>query len=649
MRGRTPRDQKSRSPRPTTSAEAAVSAAFPEANGSKASGPRVARSVDNVRVFSARDTPLYAFLSLLTLAGFVWLVRFWVARAEWSPQTPAYIFLTATVLFPLTMFATRWVGLPLMRRPQHMIASPGWKVGVATTFVPGGEDIGMLERTVRALVEMDYRHDTWVLDEGDDARVRALCERLGARHFSRKGTERYQQPGGRFADRTKHGNYNAWLDAVGFSRYEIVAAFDPDHVPERHFLTRVLGYFDDPSVGYVQAPQFYYNQHASFVTRGAADETYDYYASIQMSCYALGFPIVTGCHNTHRVSALSEVDGFAAHEADDLLITVHYRVAGWRGVYVPERLASGLTPVDMDSYLAQQRRWARSVFDIKLRILPKLGGALPLRERVVTFVHGLYYLYGLGTALGAALLTFMLVSGKTPAVFSVKSGAQVLALYAVLVLCQLYRQRFFLEPERERGLHWHAGLLRIAKWPYMLLALRDAFAGPNRGYTLTRKVAPPCRRYAAAPVQLILAGVVAAALAAGAARGVLHNRSVVIGAAVLVTSALLVALVDLQRAPPPYDDALATRELDARLHASLELLGTSSNDSATTAITTQGRGQLARDDASGRQPTGATRWGGLGLQNGWRDGGAARLEAGVDGDSRYESSATSTTPPAAQL
>ena len=253
------------------------------------------------------------------------------------------------------------------------------------------------------------------------------------------------------------------------------------------------------------------------------------------------------------------------------------------------------------------------------------------------------------TALGTALLTFMLVSGKTPAVFSVKSGAQVLALYAVLVLCQLYRQRFFLEPERERGLHWHAGLLRIAKWPYMLLALRDAFAGPNRGYTLTRKVAPPRRRYAAAPVQLILAGVVAAALAAGAARGVLHNRSVVIGAAVLVTSALLVALVDLQRAPPPYDDALATRELDARLHASLELLGTSSNDSATTAITTQGRGQLARDDASGRQPTGATRWGGLGLQNGWRDGGAARLEAGVDGDSRYESSATSTTPPAAQL
>ena len=36
---------------------------------------------------------------------------FWVTRAEWSPQTPAYVFLTATVVFPLTMFAARWAGL----------------------------------------------------------------------------------------------------------------------------------------------------------------------------------------------------------------------------------------------------------------------------------------------------------------------------------------------------------------------------------------------------------------------------------------------------------------------------------------------------------------------------------------------------------
>lgn len=146
-------------------------------------------------------------------------------------------------------------------------------------------------------------------------------------------------------------------------------------------LLRTLGYLHDPSIGYVQAAQVYYNQPASFVARGAAEETYAYYSSIQMTTYALGYPIVTGCHNVHRAVALRQVGGFAPHEADDLLITTFYRAAGWRGVYVPETLALGLTPVDWTGYLRQQRRWARSVLDVKFRIYPKVAGRLPRVDR----------------------------------------------------------------------------------------------------------------------------------------------------------------------------------------------------------------------------------------------------------------------------
>ena len=34
--------------------------------------------------------------------------------------------------------------------------------------------------------------------------------------------------------------------------------------------------------------------------------------------------------------------GEAAHKADDLLITLHYRVHGWKGVYAPVILAKSL-------------------------------------------------------------------------------------------------------------------------------------------------------------------------------------------------------------------------------------------------------------------------------------------------------------------
>ena len=61
-----------------------------------------------------------------------------------------------------------WFLLPQMRKPVPMKAAAGWRVGVATTFVPGGESLEMLEVTLTALVAMRYPHDTWVLDEGDD-------------------------------------------------------------------------------------------------------------------------------------------------------------------------------------------------------------------------------------------------------------------------------------------------------------------------------------------------------------------------------------------------------------------------------------------------------------------------------------------------
>ena len=526
---------------------------------SKAS-PTAAR-VRNERVFRARDILSYALLTVLTLVATGWFADLWAERAEWSADTPVYAILTGFVVLTLTMPLARWFALPLMRRPHHMPASPGWKVGVATTFVPGGEDIEMLARTVRMLVGIDYPHETWVLDEGDDPDVRALCERKGAHHFTRSGIERYQRPSGTFEAGTKHGNYNAWLDAVAFDRYEIVSAFDPDHVPEPQFLTRVLGYFDDASVGYVQAPQFYYNQSASWIARGAAEETYAYYSSVQMCSYAIGFPIVTGCHNSHRVRALRQIGGFAAHEADDLLITIHYRASGWRGVYVPERLAAGITPVDMSGYLTQQRRWARSVVDVRIRAFPKLAKGLPVPERVFSFLHGLHYLYGVGSAINICLLSFMLATGDAPAVLSVATAKRLLVLFGVLQLCEFFRQRYFLQPERERGLHWRAGILRVAKWPHVLLALGDAAVRPRRGYALTPKVRLSRRIYSAAPAHVFVAALLTGAWAAGVARGVEHNYVVVAAAAAVVCFSLLAVSGELRSFPPPYDDRLATREL----------------------------------------------------------------------------------------
>jgi cellulose synthase/poly-beta-1,6-N-acetylglucosamine synthase-like glycosyltransferase len=77
-------------------------------------------------------------------------------------------------------------------------------------------------------------------------------------HFTRHQVERYNQPRGRFKARSKHGNYNAWVDVHG-DDYEFFVSVDPDHVPQANFCERLLGYFRDPDVAFVVGPQVYGN------------------------------------------------------------------------------------------------------------------------------------------------------------------------------------------------------------------------------------------------------------------------------------------------------------------------------------------------------------------------------------------------------
>ena len=454
----------------------------------KPSIPRSA-TVETETVFLWWDYLAYAGLTCLALATILYFLAYWLTLPDWRAHPMLLGAVTATVAVLLVNNQARWFLLPWMRRPRPMAPRPGLNVGVVTTFVGGVESLDMLEETARALVALDYTHDTWILDEGNDERVKALCERLGALYFSRKEMPHYQAQQGRFQAGTKHGNYNAWLSAIGFARYDVITAFDPDHVPVRTFLTQVLGYFEDERVGYVQAAQAYYNQPASFISRGAAEETYAHYSSVQMASYGLGYPILTGCHNSHRVSALREIDGFAPHDADDLLITFSYRLHGWQGVYVPKILARGLTPVDWHTYLGQQRRWARSVLDLKLRSYPKIENTMRWYTRLMSALHGLNYLHkGLVIPVSLILSAFILATGSAADAFTGEFFPRITLLLAALQLCEFYRQRFYLDAKNEWGLHWRVAFLQYAKWPSLLMAFYEAVIDRRLPYLVTAKI-----------------------------------------------------------------------------------------------------------------------------------------------------------------
>lgn len=446
-------------------------------------------AVTNERVFKWWDYPLFCVLSIASYVAIYLVLSHWVSVADWQGSPFACSIWTGIVLVVLINNQGRWHLLPLMRKPRPMVPRDGWRVAVATTIVPTAEPIEMLRETVKAMVALDYPHDTWVLDEGNHDEVKALCESLGAKHFSRKNMPQYQTASGIFRSASKHGNYNAWLHEIGFEQYDFLTTFDPDHVPHPSFLVAVLGYFEDPGVGYVQAAQAYYNQSASFIAAGAAEETYDYFSTVQMASHGMGYPIVVGSHNSHRLAALKQVGGFPAHDAEDLLLTLFYRAQHWRGVYVPAVLARGLAPVDWRGYLGQQRRWARSVLDIKWRRSGSSVQSLGLKSRIMNFLHGINYLHrALLIILVLLLVSYMFVTRTAPLRVTYQAVQLFGLLFAVLQLCEFYRQRFYLTRRQERGWHWRAALLRYAKWPWFLAAVVDVISNTDKPYELTSKV-----------------------------------------------------------------------------------------------------------------------------------------------------------------
>jgi len=353
----------------------------------------------------------------------------------------------------------------------------------------------------------------------------------------------YQTESGCFASRTKHGNYNAWLHEIGFQNYDILFAFDADQVAIPQYASAVLNYFEDPQIAYVQAPQVYRNQGASLVAHGAAEETYAYYSVTEMASYGMGRPVLTGCHSAHRLSALREYGGFPDHTAEDLLQTVNYRRHGWHGVYVPEVLATGLAPEGWSGYLNQQVRWARSVLDIKFRHLP--ASSRPFwSSSPMEWLQGFGYIQDAVMAAGVLFWFLVLLSaGVGQKTYEHLATPRLAILLAVLMASDHFRQRFYLQPE-EAGLHWRAGLLRLAKWPFVWKALWLVLRNKPFGYVVTPKTKSPSARWRLMLPHGSVAFLTALAWGIGVFSGKVRNGSIHVVAALIVMLSLTLILTE---------------------------------------------------------------------------------------------------------
>ncbi|MEV6342817.1 glycosyltransferase family 2 protein [Actinoplanes sp. NPDC051851] len=309
---------------------------------------------------------VFAFLFEATFFG--WLLTSVSGR---SPVISAVLLVIE--LFRMVNVVTLCLATLRARDPVPVPPDPGLRVAFLTTIVPGKEPIAMVEHTLRAAQRVLHpgTYHLWLLDEGDDTAVKAMCDRVGAHHFSRRGVPEWNLPAGGFKARTKHGNYNAWMDAHG-GEYDVFVSVDPDHVPLPSFCERLLGYFRDPDVAFVVGPQVYGN-YDNLVTRWAESQQYLFHSLLQRAGNLLGIPMLVGTNNAVRISALRQIGGLQDSITEDMAtsLAVHATrnpLSGnrWKSVYTPDVLAVGEGPSSWTDLFSQQHRWSRGTDEVVL-------------------------------------------------------------------------------------------------------------------------------------------------------------------------------------------------------------------------------------------------------------------------------------------
>jgi cellulose synthase/poly-beta-1,6-N-acetylglucosamine synthase-like glycosyltransferase len=445
-----------------------------------------------------KDKILYACMMTVALTatcifGYLWFLEGGVAD-NFSGNYDfvdvlIFILVSYVIWHPIFMkMVTYTISSHIEQTPEESpMPEPGMKVAFVTTFVPASESIDLLHCTLPAMVKAHYRHDTWLLDEGNDPEVRELCKKYGVNHFSRHGIEIYNQLDGKYAQKTKGGNHNSWYDKFG-DYYEFVAQIDTDFIPRNDFLTKTLGYFKDPTIAFVGTPQIYGNIDDSVIAHGAAQQTYSFYGPLLRGMSGQRASMLIGANHVIRVKALQGVSHYTAHITEDLLTGMKLHANGWKSIYYPYPLAIGEGPTSWKSYFSQQKRWAYGCMDILFSHSYKLFSKMTFRQAIYYFCIQQHYFSGLVMVLGIVSLCLYFYGG----IVSVDLPMfEFLGSYIILILLftciDFWLQRFNSRPKMEKGVMFYGMYIGVAAWPIYFQAFIALFNRKKLRYKVTPK------------------------------------------------------------------------------------------------------------------------------------------------------------------
>jgi len=254
-----------------------------------------------------------------------------------------------------------------------------------TVQLPLFNEMYVVERLVKAVTEIDYPREKFeiqVLDDSTDETVK-LAEATVAR-YAQKGFDIH------YLHRSDRTGFKAGALEQGLklAKGDLLAIFDADFVPKPDCLRKLVDYFTDPMVGCAQMRWSHINGHYNLLTRLQTIMLDGHFVVEQTTRNrAGGFFNFNGTAGIWRRRAI-EMSGGWQHDTltEDTDLSFRAQLMGWKFVYLLDEEAPAEIPVEINAFKAQQRRWAKGVMQVGIKLYPRIWRArLPMRIRLEMF------------------------------------------------------------------------------------------------------------------------------------------------------------------------------------------------------------------------------------------------------------------------
>jgi cellulose synthase (UDP-forming) len=457
-------------------------------------------------IFAGHRKPIYFLGVAAWLLGLGWFWAWWFEPRH-VLSLAAYLLLTI-ILAWVTLLPAYFIYLFAGSRKPRSIAAqciPG-RIAMVVTKAPS-EPFGVVKQTLCAMLDqVGYEYDVWLADEAPDPETLRWCAQHGVFVSTRQGVETYHRKSWPRRTRCKEGNLAYFYDHYGYQRYDFVAQFDADHVPDPTYLREIMRPFADSAVGYVSAPSICdSNASASWAARGRLQAEASMHGCLQIGYNNGWAPLCIGSHYAVRTRALKQIGGLGPELAEDHSTTLIMNANGWKGVHAVDAIAHGEGPRTFADLAIQEFQWSRSLVNILLQYSSTYVPRLPPKLKFQFLFSQLWYpLFSVFMLVMFLLPIIALIGGRNFVNVTYPDFLlHFLPVSVVLVVLAFYwRSTGTYRPYDARILGWEAAIFLLARWPWSLtgavFAIRDTIAGSFVDFRITPKGAkintfPPFR------------------------------------------------------------------------------------------------------------------------------------------------------------